>query len=78
VPKIRRRGRVSSAEAARRSFEWRCRREAGTILRRAFSLETMVENASIVVLTRGQMNGLRSIIKRMGLASAESVSPSSG
>jgi hypothetical protein len=41
-------------------------------MRRAFSLEMMVENASVVVLTRGQMNGLRSIIKRMGLAASVS------
>jgi hypothetical protein len=72
VPKIRRRGRVSSEESARRAAAWQHKRDAATLMRRAFSLEMMVENASVVVLTRGQMNGLRSIIKRMGLAASVS------
>jgi hypothetical protein len=54
-------------ERARRSGEVSHRNYLRALMRRAFSEEAILENASIIVLTKGQMRGLRAAIKRLGM-----------
>jgi hypothetical protein len=59
--------RVSPREAKRRSNARAARRKMQQSLYAAFGDLAMLEHSALVVWTRGQMNGVRVMIKRLGL-----------
>lgn len=56
-------------DQVRRSAELaRARKRGVKMARLAFSDRAMIEHSALIVWTRGQMNGVRAAIKRLGLA----------
>ena len=59
--------RVSPREAKRRANARNLRRQMDRSLYAAFGDLAMLEHSALVVWTRGQMNGVRVMLKRLGL-----------
>lgn len=58
---------VPFAEAKRRSNAKYARRKMQDSIRAAFGDMAMLDHSALIVWTRGQMNGVRAMIKRLGM-----------